>query len=353
MHQALLLIAAAIATAHDRWRLGVARRRSLSGKIAALEERVARLEAEGDLLTVPLPPPPQHPSPPLPPPRADGHPVARGAVPAQRRGYRSHLRTQRADSPQLATCDEPEGPAPPAVPGRSPGSGSRARPQAQGRVAAVGHPEDRRPTRAHGRQGLPVERPADPASRSPEAGGTRGHERSHRPRAPREAPRPHLDDRLHEGRRRRTPALDRRRHRRILPQRARRGRRPRGAERRLRRTTPARGRPPQRRTAVARHRQGPCSTRWCRAGPPDAPRHPPALRRRRATRLHCADRANMAFAQDRVRPAPPSSIARPAHWKCASEGGSAGSTPSVRIRDCSSVRPTTSIASDDHARCTT
>ena len=51
MHQALLLIAAAIATAHDRWRLGVARRRSLSGKIAALEERVARLEAEGDLIT--------------------------------------------------------------------------------------------------------------------------------------------------------------------------------------------------------------------------------------------------------------------------------------------------------------
>ena len=50
MHQALLLVATAIARAHDRWRLDVARRRMLSGKIAVLEERVARLEAEGALL---------------------------------------------------------------------------------------------------------------------------------------------------------------------------------------------------------------------------------------------------------------------------------------------------------------
>ena len=50
MHQALLLIAAAIAHAHDLWRHRVGRRRSLSGKIAALEERVTRLEAESALL---------------------------------------------------------------------------------------------------------------------------------------------------------------------------------------------------------------------------------------------------------------------------------------------------------------
>lgn len=50
MHQALLLVASAIARAHDRWRLGRARHRTLSGRIAVLEERLARLEAESALL---------------------------------------------------------------------------------------------------------------------------------------------------------------------------------------------------------------------------------------------------------------------------------------------------------------
>ena len=50
MHQALLLVASAIALAHDRWRQHVGRRRLLSGRIAVLEERVARLEAESTLL---------------------------------------------------------------------------------------------------------------------------------------------------------------------------------------------------------------------------------------------------------------------------------------------------------------
>ena len=50
MHQALLLVATAIARAHDRWRLGRARRSTLSGSIAVLEERLARLEAENALL---------------------------------------------------------------------------------------------------------------------------------------------------------------------------------------------------------------------------------------------------------------------------------------------------------------
>ncbi len=50
MHQALLLVATAIVRAHDQWRERVGRRRSLSGKIAVLEERVARLEAESALL---------------------------------------------------------------------------------------------------------------------------------------------------------------------------------------------------------------------------------------------------------------------------------------------------------------
>ncbi|MDJ0522811.1 MAG: integrase core domain-containing protein, partial [Planctomycetota bacterium] len=50
MHEALLLVARAIALAHDRWRRTVGRRRPLSGKIAILEERVQRLEVESDLL---------------------------------------------------------------------------------------------------------------------------------------------------------------------------------------------------------------------------------------------------------------------------------------------------------------
>ena len=50
MHQALLLVASAITLAHDRWRQHVGRCRTLSGKIAVLEERVARLQAESDLL---------------------------------------------------------------------------------------------------------------------------------------------------------------------------------------------------------------------------------------------------------------------------------------------------------------
>ncbi len=50
MHQALLLVATAIARAHDDWRERVGRRRSLPGTIAMLEDRVARLEAERALL---------------------------------------------------------------------------------------------------------------------------------------------------------------------------------------------------------------------------------------------------------------------------------------------------------------
>ncbi|MHC4163845.1 MAG: coiled-coil domain-containing protein [Planctomycetota bacterium] len=50
MHQALILIARAIALAHDRWRRSVGRRLSLSGHIAVLEERDRRLEAENALL---------------------------------------------------------------------------------------------------------------------------------------------------------------------------------------------------------------------------------------------------------------------------------------------------------------
>jgi len=49
---ALIRIARAISFAHDRWRLTIGRRRSLSGKIAVLEERVTRLEAESALLRV-------------------------------------------------------------------------------------------------------------------------------------------------------------------------------------------------------------------------------------------------------------------------------------------------------------
>jgi transposase InsO family protein len=50
MHQALILIARAIALAHDHWRRSVGRRLSLSGQVAVLEERVQRLEAENALL---------------------------------------------------------------------------------------------------------------------------------------------------------------------------------------------------------------------------------------------------------------------------------------------------------------
>jgi transposase-like protein len=50
MHEALMLIARAIALAHDRWRARVGTRRPLSGKIAVLEELVQRLEAENALL---------------------------------------------------------------------------------------------------------------------------------------------------------------------------------------------------------------------------------------------------------------------------------------------------------------
>ena len=50
MHEALILIARAIALAHDRWRTTGGRRRPLSGKIAVLEERVQKLEAKNALL---------------------------------------------------------------------------------------------------------------------------------------------------------------------------------------------------------------------------------------------------------------------------------------------------------------
>jgi putative transposase len=48
--QALILIARAIALAHDHWRRSVAKRLSLSGHVAVLEERVERLEAQNALL---------------------------------------------------------------------------------------------------------------------------------------------------------------------------------------------------------------------------------------------------------------------------------------------------------------
>ena len=50
MHKALLFIATAIARAHDAWLLTLGRRLSLTGRVALLEEHVARLEAESDLL---------------------------------------------------------------------------------------------------------------------------------------------------------------------------------------------------------------------------------------------------------------------------------------------------------------
>ena len=50
MHHALVLIARAIALAHDHWRRTIGRRRPLSGKIAVLEERVQQLRAENALL---------------------------------------------------------------------------------------------------------------------------------------------------------------------------------------------------------------------------------------------------------------------------------------------------------------
>mgnify|MGYP001820843688 CR=1 FL=1 len=50
MHHALLLVAAAIARAYDAWLLRLGRRRTRAGRVARLEERVARLEAENDLL---------------------------------------------------------------------------------------------------------------------------------------------------------------------------------------------------------------------------------------------------------------------------------------------------------------
>jgi len=50
MHEALILIARAIALAHDHWRHTIGRRRLLSGKIAVLEKQVQRLRAENALL---------------------------------------------------------------------------------------------------------------------------------------------------------------------------------------------------------------------------------------------------------------------------------------------------------------
>lgn len=50
MHEALIVIARAIALAHDHWRRTIGWRRPLSGKIAVLEEHVQRLRAENALL---------------------------------------------------------------------------------------------------------------------------------------------------------------------------------------------------------------------------------------------------------------------------------------------------------------
>jgi len=50
MHEALILIALAVALARDRWPSTVGRRRPFSGKISVLEEQVQRVEAESALL---------------------------------------------------------------------------------------------------------------------------------------------------------------------------------------------------------------------------------------------------------------------------------------------------------------
>ena len=50
MHQILVFIVSQIALAHEHWRAALARARPLSARIASLEERVARLEAETELL---------------------------------------------------------------------------------------------------------------------------------------------------------------------------------------------------------------------------------------------------------------------------------------------------------------
>ncbi len=50
MHQILVFIMEQIALAHEHWRATVGRARPLSGRIATLEERIAQLEAEADLL---------------------------------------------------------------------------------------------------------------------------------------------------------------------------------------------------------------------------------------------------------------------------------------------------------------
>ncbi len=72
MHQALTLVARAIAHAHDHWRRSVGRRRSLASHIAVLEERVERLTAQNALLRARL-----------------------GRVPARRRPrYRAHERLE-------------------------------------------------------------------------------------------------------------------------------------------------------------------------------------------------------------------------------------------------------------------
>ena len=52
MHQALLLVATAIARAHDHWRWHIGRRPSLAGKIAVLEERAAQLHKMAPLLRI-------------------------------------------------------------------------------------------------------------------------------------------------------------------------------------------------------------------------------------------------------------------------------------------------------------
>jgi hypothetical protein len=50
VHDALILIARAVALAPDQWRSSIGRLRSLSGKIAGIEEQVQRLGAENELL---------------------------------------------------------------------------------------------------------------------------------------------------------------------------------------------------------------------------------------------------------------------------------------------------------------
>jgi transposase-like protein len=157
MHQALILIARAIALAHDHWRRSVGRRLFLSGNVAVLEERVRRLEAENALLRARL-----------------------IRVPARRRPrYRAHERleilwhaaryrlsvtaTARTFAVTRQTVIHWRRALGDKRPHLLPPSGprARARPPSQGRVAALGDTADRRTAGPTRDQGIQKQRAAD------------------------------------------------------------------------------------------------------------------------------------------------------------------------------------------------